>query len=323
MKKLFPLIILISFACSRETISLTDQKIVVRPSDPRGRYYLYYPFSDERYILRFDSLVHFSALNWTHTTDQLIGNAYKQSRKYGTVGGNILRFNREGIPIDTVYACPQYEIPGSHFLSYDDRLLAFTSHIRHPYNPKRPLAGLSEPGSLSVMDMATGKIIMRRDSLASYMQLWLDEWPWLPDNQRFVYSLTRNRFTVKEDPKFPPHGYNPLPVKRGVYLFDIRTMRDTLLVENGINAVSSPVDNKVAFLLDRNIWIMDLNTQTMVRIYKHRYKERINDIHWTPDGKYIYARGFTWLSTDEKLIDVKTKKRFSISHSLWEGPSWK
>ena len=111
----------------------------------------------------------------------------------------------------------------------------------------------------------------------------------------------------------------------GIYVYDLETDEHTLLVPDGRFAIASPNSNKIAFMKEKSIWVLNLDDSTEMMLYQFRPKEKVPNMHWTPDGKYIYVVSFNYygvsdlFTSGEKLIEVSTGREVSfkkISHGF-------
>lgn len=101
----------------------------------------------------------------------------------------------------------------------------------------------------------------------------------------------------------------------GVYVYDLTTDQIKLLVPGGRFAIASPIRDQIAYIKDNSIRVMDLSTNEERIIFRFDSKDKVIDIHWTPNGASIYVAYFHYYfgsyhlsSSREKLIEVSSKR---------------
>jgi hypothetical protein len=92
------------------------------------------------------------------------------------------------------------------------------------------------------------------------------------------------------------------------------------LVPGGHFAVASPVRKEIAYMKDKSIRVLNLDNNNDKIIYEIGSKEKVPDIHWSPDGKYVYLAYFNYhfglsdlFTSGEKLIEVSTGREMSFA----------
>ena len=99
----------------------------------------------------------------------------------------------------------------------------------------------------------------------------------------------------------------------GIYIYDLATNERKLIIPEGRFGIPSPVNAEIGFIKDQSISVMDLKDSSVKSVYKVGLKDKIVNLHWTPDGKFIYIAyyiysDFSKLEPEEKLIEIKTNK---------------
>jgi hypothetical protein len=243
------------------------------------------------FIRKKDKESEYSGFTWLNTRDSFIGNEmiFGESTMYDR--DNIALFDQSGKLIDRIYQAKSGEMAWPLYSSLDDKYYIFTTHR------------FSDPTcmlSLIIMNLNQKKIIRRIDNIGNDFEV--NESPWLHGGYRFVYSMAE--YQGKE--------VNPILEPQGVYLFDIVSGERNMLIPGGSDAVVSPTKNEIAYQKDNSIRIMDLNSHKDRIIYNHSSHKNIMNMHWTPDGRYIYFYyRYEWeilFNAGDKLIDAKTGK---------------
>lgn len=125
---------------------------------------------------------------------------------------------------------------------------------------------------------------------------------WSPDGKRLVFhALTESR----EPPYF----------KSEIFIVDVEEKKPQPIGE-GYNPSWSPKGDKIAYVYQRNLWVMDVNGENKERLTEKGYNDYPS---WSPDGKKLVF----FSDNDIKILDLQTKKITSLTNSDWNGyPSW-
>ena len=175
-----------------------------------------------------------------------------------------------------------------------------------------PFEGLMRMNSIEVMDLQKRKIIATIENVGRSPSFNINESPWLCDERQFLYSITNDNKIVSQNKNLTPVNLD----STGIYVYDLSTNQKKLLVTGGSYAVCSPVNPEIAFKRDQSVWIMNMHSHIKKLIYKGKSEEKVTDIHWTPDGNYIYIASYNSsldpTSSTEKLINVVTQEEISF-----------
>lgn len=299
-------ILLISCTVNQEKEIPLPGKIAV--SKPDGTFVIYDSSGIAQQFQLRDDKISYSGLRWMHSRNSFVGVEYLQTESGRTNQGNVVRFDTGGKIIERIYESERGELAGDTYLSWDDKkLLVTTEKIGN--NKDNPLEGLARKQSVMILDLKQKKIIKEIQNIGSSPNLQIEESPWFPDGNRFVYSLTSGRRIINEGEVINPldNGY------AGVYVYDLIKDESKLLTAGAHFAVASPINNSIAYIKKNSIAVLDLNSNHEIIIYEFGEKDKITNIHWTPDGKYLYLAYFHYnlglsdlFTTGEKLIEVST-----------------
>lgn len=244
--------------------------------------------------------VHYNGFTWLNRKDSLVGSEYIAGQKREDYKGNIATFDTKGNLAERLYMSKPGEIAGLIFSSRNDKYLLFTTDTVGDID-KNPFEGLTRMNSIMIMDLQKRKIIRVFKDVGIMPGFTIHESPWLFDETRFVYSYTR------------PEGYdqNNKYDSSGVYICDIGNGQKKLLIPNAYFPICSPTSLKIAYIKDQALRVLNLETKNSVVIFDAAKNIRFRDIHWTPDGEYIYLAYFSdypfgMFFFHEKLIDVAT-----------------
>lgn len=261
--------------------------------------------------LKGDSAKDYSGLILANTTNEFLVIEYSKSKVYPigrTVEGDIVKMNLNGEVIDKIFDCEQGELTGNLALSKNDSKLLFT--LEHDYfNPNDPIGQLNRPTNIYIMDYKTRDVIKRIDTIGLSMNVWLNDSPWLSDESRFIYDFRTDRqFKMATNTsKSAPTG------QPGIYLYNLKENKQTLLIEGGYSGEVSPTTDKIAFLKDKQVCVYDMTTKKTEILYTLKSNERTAYVDWTPDGEYVFFRRFkdyplTLFTSSRTLIRLKDKK---------------
>jgi hypothetical protein len=265
--------------------------------------------------LRGDSTKEYSGLILANTSNEFLVIEYSKSRVYPTgrtVEGDIVKMNFNGEVIEKIFDCEQGQLTGDLALSKNDSKLLFT--LEHDYfNPDDPISQMNRPTNVYIMDYKTRDIIKRIDTIGLSLNAWINDNPWLSDESRFIYDFrTDTKIKMANDT-----SNSTPPGQPGIYLFDLRTNQQSLLIEGGYSGEVSPTADKIAFLKDKKVCVYDVTTKTTDILYTLKSYERTAYIDWTPNGEHIFFRRFKdyplYLFTSSRtLIRLKDKKVMKV-----------
>ena len=100
--------------------------------------------------------------------------------------------------------------------------------------------------------------------------------------------------------------------KPGVYIYNLISNEGQLLIPDAHFAICSPINFQIGYVKDQSISLMDLKTNTTKVLYKLKSNDKVYNIHWASNGKFIYVYYFTRQMPEEKLIEVSTGKEVSF-----------
>jgi len=300
-------------------------KIAVESSSDK-MYFIYdSSFSSKsKFNVIYDKKIRYSGFSWMNTSNEFIGIESFHTDTSGTYKGNVVRFDLGGNIVERIYESAENEIAGGTYLSVNDKNLIFMT-LKSNKRTENPLEGLTPMLSLVIMDFEKKQVIKKIDSIGRAPNFEMHESPWLFDESRFIYSISGENKIIVEGVNI-----NPVEEQAGIYIYDIVTDQKKLLVPNARFGVCSPVDLRIAYLKDQMIEVLNLKDNSTKMVYKTGSKEKISNIHWTPDGKYIYLVYFknyssNYFDSGEKLIEVSTGKEIpfkKIGHGF-HSYTWK
>ncbi len=296
--------------------NLNEQKITLPGKiafTPRGKNICFIfdnsDTSTAQFKVRNDKQVEYGEFTWVNSRDSLVGVEFIKTAKTGINQGNIVCFDLTGNIISRIYESQDGEIAGGSYLSRRDKRLLFETQKKGDVKIN-PFEGLSRELSIVVMDFNKKEIIKRIENIGLSTYFAMHESPWLFDEGRFLYSISGDREISTNGVRVNPKSADD----PGVYIYDISTDQKKLLIPDGRFVICSPVDLRISYVKGSSIWIMDLKDSTEKILYKGEEKEYISNMHWTPDGKFIYVICY-WKNREEfreKLIEVNTNKEVSF-----------
>lgn len=249
------------------------------------------------------------ATTWLNGKDLLLGIEDYMSPSKGMIKSNLILLNTKGELVERIHESPIGECVGVAYPSLSDSLLVFTTR---PTNQNSAYDFLYEPISISIINFNTRKSIRQLDNFCPSINFDIAESPWSPDEKHIVYCVSERRksMMVGESPKV-----RKKPVD-GIYIYDIEKDEHRSIAADGRNAIWSPKGDYIAYMVNNEIWLYSLAHAESKRLYRHALYEDIKDIHWTPDGEYVFVictKYFLHLdifaSYNEKLIRVSDGKQ--------------
>jgi Tol biopolymer transport system component len=274
------------------------------------QYTVYINAETSNYTFKFpeDPQIQFSGVDWFNTKEAFIGTETIEGSTVMDKRCNIVEFDSLGKLTRRIYNAEKGELAWPEYTSWDDRYLVFTTHSLADPNIY-PFEALAPMVSLVIMDLKHNSVITKIDSIGRMPNFKMEESPWLNSGYRFVFSIDGGtKFKLKND----ENVINPVKVEEGIYIYDILSMTSTLLVPGAHSAISSPVQDEIAYEKDNSIRVMEMKSGKEKKIYNLRENEKLRGMHWTPDGRYIYfAYKYHWgigdmFSSGEKLIEVSS-----------------
>lgn len=247
-----------------------------------------------------------SSLIWLHKEDAFVGVEGLKKEPGRTYQSNVVLFDLRGNLVERIYESNEGEIVGYAYPSRNDKRLVFTLEIVGDIKLD-PLEGLNRQQSLVIMDFEKRKVFKRIENFGTSMSIDFNESPWLYDEDRLIYTISGNKRITVEGQAINSVAEGA----SGIYMYDLNTDQHKLLVPDGQFGICSPVNLQICYIKDKSVWILDLKDNTTKMVYEAGVKQKVSNIHWTPDGKYIYLAYFNnpgtdFFSTREKLIEVIT-----------------
>jgi hypothetical protein len=293
-------------------------------------YFIYVDSNTPKSSFKFvdDEETNYSWIQWLNTKDAFVGTEGILGSTPMEFRYNIVQFNLSGEVTNRIYEAEKGELATPRNSSWDDKYLLFT--IQREVDPvKYPFEGLVPMVSLAIIDLEQKKIVVKLDSVGRFPNLRIEESPWLYEGYQFVYSTgAGTKFNLEGQEEL----INPPETEEGVYLFDVLSGEHKLLVSGGRSAIASPRSNQIAYQKDNSIRILDLNNHKEKIIYNYSRKEKLINMHWTPDGESIYF-AYTYYSgiadilknNGEKLLDSKTGEEMPFKEIFhgFHSYSWK
>lgn len=319
------LLVIINSCGMKEEINLLPGKIAITSNNHVCSIYDNADSVRFKFNVKSNEDVHYGGFTWLNGKDSFAGSEYIPGKAREEYKGNIALFDLNGKIIERIYESQMGEIADGAFSSKNDKYLLFTIQRVGDLNIN-PLEGLMRMNSIIIMDFEKKEVIRALENLGRSPNFNIHESPWIFDENRFIFSISNENKIVAQ-------GKDMTSVENdsaGIYMYDLVTDQKKMIAPGGRFGIASPVAPEIAYIKDQSVWVMNLNDSSTKMIYKAGRKEKLSNIHWTPDGKCIYLvcfinYGFNLVSSDEKLIDVNTKKdlRFKkIKHGYYSY-TWK
>jgi hypothetical protein len=266
----------------------------------------------------------FSGRHWMHTADYFIAAENIHANEMYIGKANLIKTDIYNRLIEYIYKVNDGEFSGAAHLTNDDKLLLFTVD-KAGDRVVNPLNGLMRMNTLFIMDYHNKKIIKKIDSVGISPVFSLRESPWLFDGSGFIYSINYENGIEGND------ELKATKSEPGIYIYSFSADKVKMLLPEAYFGICSPTDLQIAYKKAQSVYCFNLKDNSTKLIYKAGSKEKISDMHWTPDGKYIYLVNYIFKFSDilfdsgEKLIEVETGKEIpfkKIGHG-YQAYSWK
>ncbi len=263
----------------------------------------------------------YDIISWMNKKDVLIGIENYQSPQRATIKSNIVLLDTKGQLIERVHESSSGEYVGVAFSSLSDTLLLFTTR----YDNKEHADDIFyAPVNINIADFNKRKVIKQIESFCPRVYFEMAESPWSPDEKHFVYSVSDKRKMKTEGEK---EKIRLMP-ENGIYIYSIVRDEHQRITDYGHYAVWSPKGNYIAYLLEDEIWLYNLSDSVSTRLYKPELYERVKDIHWAPDGEYLFVTCPKYhhhqnmlYSYNEKLLNIPEGKPVNFQ-KINKGLCW-
>lgn len=253
----------------------------------------------------------YSICSWMEPGKNFLAIELEHTPKRGTVVGHIVVLDVQGNVIERIVNNKLGTIAGSSFPSTKNKRIVYTYKIYKEIvspNEKRSEKEIlsdvwKEPSSLVVIDYKTRKEEIHINDFSKGGSLYLREFPWSPDEKKFVYTILKNiQVSLKGQPL---NSEDDSISTAGSYIFDVEKAKDVKFIPGSVYAVFHPVSNKVAYIKNNEVWIYDLDADSSHILYSSKHKTDIMDIRWSPKGDYIYVRHHVDKSRKSKQLLIK------------------
>lgn len=320
------------FSCNEDMQMILPGKIAIEPLNEK-KCIVYHLNETLEFALPTTENISYYDLRWLNNTDvflatemvyKYLGNSTIMKSKWNS---NIVLIDTNGKVVKKIYESKPKEYIYDYYPSSGDNKLLFFSAVKHENDE------LSEelfmPVALNILDLKTGEVIRKIESFYPLLNIDIYESPWSPDEKRLTYALTDIRkIEVIGDKQLN----TVLSGQKGIYIYDLETDEHNLIIKNGNYPVWSPNGSHIAYIENEAIWVYNFTDETSVMLYKHEKYEQLKNIHWSPDGKYIYVvcpkfyfNSKLFLSFNEKLIRLSDGKSvpFRKLKKGFSGYTWK
>lgn len=255
-------------------------------------------------VLPDDSIHSYSGMRWLHGKDVFIGVEYRET---GDVRQrNVVQFDVNEQRIDQVYQSEEGELASSAFPSPDGTKLLVTFEKNRE---GRSSDNTGQKPVIKIFDLPEKRVVREIAEASPNAVLELQESPWLSKGNAFVYSVPTGIINAFENEvvDVSDGGY------AGVYVYDLDRDQKKLIVLGGRLAIAAPSKNEIAYVKDNSLRVMNLDDNVEKVIVEFGSNDKIANIHWSPDGRYIYMAYFhlyfglsDLFTIKERLVEVST-----------------
>jgi Tol biopolymer transport system component len=238
--------------------------------------------------LNGDKRKSYSGLTLNNTTDNFLVIEYSQNKSGRTVEGDIIEFNISGDSINKVFDSKSSELVGNLCLSKNDTKLLFTLENDY-FNSSDPLGQLNRPVNILIMDFKKREVIRKLDTVSMSLNVWINYAPWLSNESSFIYDFRTDR-KIK---MYNDTSEERMTEQSGIYLYDINLDKKSFLIPDGYSGVVSPLEDKIAYLKGKSIYVYDVNKKSNELLYSLSKNEKTAFVNWTPNGDYIYFESYS------------------------------
>ncbi len=303
-------------------------KIVVRlQSSKNGLCYFYENSNRMEFSMPCIVGKKYSGLSWLNKTDAFVAVEDIVIQNGKITHSNFVVLDTTGNIVRRVLDMQEGQYVGLAFSSISDSLLVFVTEKET--KELGPLNEFYRPNTITIINLESGKTVKQMPDFCGNNNFDMCESPWSPDENRLVYSIVSSRNFTLEGEKLS-YGKKPLD---GVYVYDLRNDTHNRIAPKGHKAVWSPKGEQIAFVADNRIYLHNLVSGKTETLYKPEFFEKLQEIHWTPDGNYLFVicpkyygrHTFAPMKYDEKLIRISDKKKvaFKKANIGFNSFTWK
>lgn len=326
MERYFKLLLLISVLTSCEEMESQNDlllgKIACQTAGYDNKVLIYSHNHKQEFIIPNDSNRTFLNFKWFSDQDIFVSMEYikpdHSSKKL--FGDNyITLIDINGKPLQRIYKFPDKEAIHSFYPSPSGNKIVYIFKIAD-----KKATSITEPaytlGCIKIVDLKTNSVENIIHDIASLIHIKMFESPWSFDETMIVYAVSYEMQIIVdgEENIVEKIDYKPLPV--GLYIYNLETDENQLIIEGSDAGVWSPNGNHIAYKLNDNLYIYDVKNKSSELLYKTGYFESIRYFHWTPDSENIYFKcphEISWLHykiDNEKIIRIENKMEVSFKH---------
>jgi hypothetical protein len=304
-KIIISLSLLIFCSCRQDDPQLPG-KILIERQDGVCQIYDGSVTPTTEFKLKQGPVINYSGLTWANQTETFFGTESIDDGGREDYRSNVVRFDLQGNIINKIFETKKGQIVGFTYPSRTDSLLLFTIETIRSLKSD-PIEGLNRMRSILTLDLRANKVIDTLRNLGYSNTFQAYENPWLFDETGFIYVLfeDRERKNKRE--------------MAGVYRYNLLDRTSKLIIPNGKHAIASQKSNRIAYIRDKSIFVMDIDSGNEKKVYRTSYNEGIRHINWSPDDKYIYLAYsknyfFDIFTTGEKLVNISTGDELALEH---------
>jgi len=263
----------------------------------------------------------YDIISWMNSKDLIIGAEYKKSPRNYTLKSDLIILSPQGELIEKLYETKPNEHVCYAFSSYSDSLLLLITR----YDNKEKIDNLFiSPITLIIFDLNKKIVIQRIEDFCSRINFELVESPWSPDENFIVYSILDKYNSILIE----KNDNSIIQTKPGIYIYNIHNKSIQVISNNGHNAVWSPNNDFIAYMFENEIRLYNISDSNTKVLYEAESFERVKDMHWSPDGKYVFVTCPKYYNNNnflfdynEKLIRIADGKQVNF-HKISKGIVW-
>jgi len=288
---------------------------------------------DTSFVIKLPSTetVKYSSVSLFHKENGFIAKERTLNERGVQTETRVVKIDMMGNIIDTLYnpnlSNGEY-IEDISISPQDNYLLVVTRYKSKDNNAE---SVLSSPITIRIIELKTDNVVYEKKDFYMSLNINFSSSAWSFDEKKIAYEIISRSVQINDE---PISNQNTLSKENGIYILDIEKDIDKLFIEEGYYATWSPNSNKLAFVKDGKINIHDFSNNTTQLLYEKNKIERILEIRWFPNGKYLFVsipkRITKTLSRPqmlyhEKLFDVNMNKEVAFEmlnlHSV--GYTWR
>ncbi|MBU1720381.1 MAG: hypothetical protein KKA07_15060 [Bacteroidetes bacterium] len=263
-------------------------------------------------------------VRWANDSLLLFEEAIMEEYNARIMKSDLVLVNMDGVKVGQVYSAKSGENITSCCFSPDKSLIMFSSYDvpKESRSDEILTYQLSGPISLTLIDFQTKEVVLRIDTFyVHHNSCGFTQNAFSHDNKKIIYSIGYgNIFVVHDTPTDKGKTYtktdNKLP---GVYIRNLIDGKDSLVALDAKMGSWSGNGKYISYKKGNGLYVVDLQTDSCIKIFTPKEKEYLIKYLWSPDSNYLILIIKTKYGYRERFVRVPDGELFE-TEQMGIGP---